>query len=165
MSSRRLTLALRPLEVVAREVAAAEAETVVSVAKAAEIAVAAVAVVETAVVADVVVVPELPSLARKAAPMSREPSVADIASATRARLVRMLTPWTERTALARLAVAIAREATRKGGWGGDKATKEETKEATPAAEEESKEPVAAEPEPVEEEEEVGYTLDDYFADK
>ena len=56
----------------------------------------------------------------------------------------------------------------KGGWGGDKATKdeakEETKEATPAAEE-SKEPVAAEPEPVEEEEEVGYTLDDYFADK
>ena len=54
----------------------------------------------------------------------------------------------------------------KGGWGGKKPTNDEvrgnTQDTEAPVEEEKK---AVEPEPVEEEEEVGYTLDDYLADK
>ena len=55
----------------------------------------------------------------------------------------------------------------KGAWGGKKVSVEETKgeeeEKRAAPEEETKQ--AAQPEPEEEEEEVGFTLDDYFAQK
>merc|ERR1712051_804048 len=59
----------------------------------------------------------------------------------------------------------------RGGWG-DKAGEEgkvqpaeESKGATDAPEEEEKKAPRREPEPVEEEEEVGFTLDDYMAQK
>ena len=51
----------------------------------------------------------------------------------------------------------------KGGWGGDKPARDGT-EAAPE-EEEKKEVRRPEPEPVVEEEEVGFTLDDYIAQK
>ena len=51
----------------------------------------------------------------------------------------------------------------KGGWGGKKPDMKAEEEEKGAPEEETKE--AAQPEPEEEEEEVGFTLDDYFAQK
>jgi hypothetical protein len=51
----------------------------------------------------------------------------------------------------------------RGGWGGDRATREETVGEDSRPQEETK--ARREPAPVVEEEEVGFTLDDYFAEK